>query len=551
MATLPSSPHNTGSIPTRNTTVVWQWNCRSFRNKKTSLLPFAQQHFPDIIALQEVDVNQVTLRDYNAFYTTPQARTAILVRNTKTAQLHALSTTIDHAFVELLPSHQKHPILYILNIYSPPSGQLPGINSLIKQATRQAKGNQLAIVGDFNAPHTAWGYARNTRKGTQLQEAIQQNCLSLCNQPHTPTRIGNSVSRDTSPDLTLTRNIAVSTWRCLAETLGSDHYIIELQIPNRSCTKQRLGTARLTDWKKFREETPDDPIQNLETWTKELLGILKKHTRELPLTQEYPAVDTHLQHLWDARNGLIKRWKKRKTNRKLKLRISKLTKEAEEYADQISRQNWTQFCDRLQGTLGTRKTWHLLRSLMGTRETKTAINHQIRRLIHNYPGTEQDLLNELKTLLEATTTHNIPVHPSYTGQPNQELDAPFTIQEIEAVIRNLTRNTAPGRDQIPNKVLRNLDPLTLDQLLDYINTQWTTGTLPPQWKHADVTLIPKPGKPLSLKNLRPISLTSCVGKLLEHLVHNRLSPYIENNDYFPPQCTDSDRTYPHRTFCCD
>lgn len=188
---------------------------------------------------------------------------------------------------------------------------------------------------------------------------------------------------------------------------------------------------------------------------------------------------------------------------------------------------------------------------MGTRETKTAINHQIRRLIHNYPGTEQDLLNELKTLLEATTTHNIPVHPSYTGQPNQELDAPFTIQEIEAVIRNLTRNTAPGRDQIPNKVLRNLDPLTLDQLLDYINTQWTTGTLPPQWKHADVTLIPKPGKPLSLKNLRPISLTSCVGKLLEHLVHNRLSPYIENNDYFPPQCTDSDRTYPHRTFCCD
>ncbi|KAM7297981.1 hypothetical protein ISCGN_023132 [Ixodes scapularis] len=34
-------------------------------------------------------------------------------------------------------------------------------------------------------------------------------------------------------------------------------------------------------------------------------------------------------------------------------------------------------------------------------------------------------------------------------------------------------------------------------------------------------------------NLRPISLTSCVGKLLEHMVQNRLSPYIEDNGHFP------------------
>ncbi|KAM7293892.1 hypothetical protein ISCGN_023467 [Ixodes scapularis] len=54
-----------------------------------------------------------------------------------------------------------------------------------------------------------------------------------------------------------------------------------------------------------------------------------------------------------------------------------------------------------------------------------------------------------------------------------------------------------------------------------------------QWKHADITLIPKPGKPLNPKNLRPISLTSCVGKLFEHMVHNRLSSHIEDKDYFP------------------
>lgn len=86
---------------------------------------------------------------------------------------------------------------------------------------------------------------------------------------------------------------------------------------------------------------------------------------------------------------------------------------------------------------------------------------------------------------------------------------------------------------IPNKLLRNLDCEALEALLDYINNNWVTGQIPPQWKHADVTLIPKPGKPLTTGNLRPISLTSCVGKLFEHMVQNRLSPFIEDHDHFP------------------
>ncbi|KAG0426679.1 hypothetical protein HPB47_026239, partial [Ixodes persulcatus] len=132
--------------------------------------------------------------------------------------------------------------------------------------------------------------------------------------------IGNSVSRDTSPDLTFTYNLKDATWS---------------------------------------------------------------------------SIDAHLLHLWDARNGLLKRWKTRKTNRKLRIRIAKLTVEAETYACQLSQQNWSQFCYILQGTLGTRRTWHLLRSLMGTKESKYTTAHQLRRLIHNHPGTEQDLIKEI------------------------------------------------------------------------------------------------------------------------------------------------------------
>ena len=50
---------------------------------------------------------------------------------------------------------------------------------------------------------------------------------------------------------------------------------------------------------------------------------------------------------------------------------------------------------------------------------------------------------------------------------------------------------------------------------------------------ASVILIPKPGRPPSLANLRPISLTSCVGKVAEHVIHNRISKHIEKKGLFP------------------
>lgn len=171
---------------------------------------------------------------------------------------------------------------------------------------------------------------------------------------------------------------------------------------------------------------------------------------------------------------------------------------------------------------------------MGPGEYKAVAADQLRRLIHNYPGTEEDLLDELIKQALAPPPHVQPTQaPDYTGDPNPKMDEPFSIAEIEAAAYNLTRNTTPGRDKIPNKLLRNLDHAVLENLLVYINECWLAGSLPPQWKHADVTFIPKPGKPLNSKNLRPISLTSCVGKLFEHLVYNRLSPHVEDNGYFP------------------
>lgn len=72
----------------------------------------------------------------------------------------------------------------------------------------------------------------------------------------------------------------------------------------------------------------------------------------------------------------------------------------------------------------------------------------------------------------------------------------------------------------------------LRKITQYFNEKvWDRGEIPSQWKEAKILLIPKPGKDKTLHNLRPIYLTSCLGKLFETVVHTRLSDYIEKGNY--------------------
>lgn len=512
---------------------IYQWNCRSFKGKKAALDHYVATQPADIIALQETDTAHPTLRGFDTYTNPPHSRTAILVARTLTAQVIPLVSSTDHVLIELVPRNSSSPSIFVLNIYSPPTHSLTDIETLFKAAARQANSNPCIVLGDFNAPHIAWGYPRATKKGTALLQASQLHHFALQNDVTQPTRIGTSVTRDTIPDLTFARHTNNLTWSLLPDTLGSDHHIIKITLPSAH-HRHRIGVAKLTDWKAFREDPLPrlTPSEDLDRWVHGLLETQSRHTKRIDLTPELPAVDAHLDHLWEARHGLLNRWRRNKHNRNLKRRIAHLTKTALQYARQLLNQNWITFCNELAGTLTTKRAWHILRSLMGTTTSKTATNQTISRLIHNNAQPPDSLLASIRNRLFATAS-TPSSHPDYKGAPNEALDAPFTRTELLRALSTLTRNTAPGHDHITYKLLRNLDEQNIDALLDYYNHHWAHGTLPPQWRHADISLLPKPNKPVHLDNLRPISLTSCAGKLLEHLVTRRLTAHLNDTEQLP------------------
>lgn len=95
-----------------------------------------------------------------------------------------------------------------------------------------------------------------------------------------------------------------------------------------------------------------------------------------------------------------------------------MTAEAVVYPKQLRQQDCTKLSNKLHGALGTRRIWPLL---LDTKDSKSARQHHLKRLIHNYLGTEADLIREYEKPLEAP----IPLIRDfgYGGcQPNPDMD---------------------------------------------------------------------------------------------------------------------------------
>ncbi|KAH7983347.1 hypothetical protein HPB52_011343 [Rhipicephalus sanguineus] len=182
------------------------------------LQEFIKPNQPDIIALQETNTQNVRLQGYMTCAQTQ--RTAILVKKALSVQKHEIEQTqTEHTLIEILPERKTQQSLFIANVYSPPRDQLPDFDHFVREIRKRTNGHQVVIVGDFNASHTAWGYHIKSKKGSRVHDAAQHHRLTLWNDPLQKTRIGNSVSRDTNPDLTFTANVTGAEWSVLPETL--------------------------------------------------------------------------------------------------------------------------------------------------------------------------------------------------------------------------------------------------------------------------------------------------------------------------------------------
>ena len=68
------------------------------------------------------------------------------------------------------------------------------------------------------------------------------------------------------------------------------------------------------------------------------------------------------------------------------------------------------------------------------------------------------------------------------------------MKEIEAAIRQLKCEKAPGPDGVTNDMIKHLGPAAKKTLLELFNELWKNGTVPALWKKATIIPIHEKGK---------------------------------------------------------
>ncbi len=111
----------------------------------------------------------------------------------------------------------------------------------------------------------------------------------------------------------------------------------------------------------------------------------------------------------------------------------------------------------------------------------------------------------------------------------------ISLSELSDIILNM-KSTTCSCDVVPTKLLKDVLPSVLPSLLSIINGSVQTGIVPSCLKKAVVQPLLKITNldPTELNNYRPISKLPFLHKVLEKVVLNQISLYLNSNDILDP-----------------
>ena len=94
-------------------------------------------------------------------------------------------------------------------------------------------------------------------------------------------------------------------------------------------------------------------------------------------------------------------------------------------------------------------------------------------------------------------------------------------------MQNINPNKATGPDGIPGHLLKIGSEQLAPIFTTFFQASLNQGTIPDDWKRANITPLFKKGDKTNPENYRPVSLTSIVCKLLEHIVHSTIMDHLD------------------------
>ena len=99
--------------------------------------------------------------------------------------------------------------------------------------------------------------------------------------------------------------------------------------------------------------------------------------------------------------------------------------------------------------------------------------------------------------------------------------------DVYKVVQGINISKSSGLENISSFIVKEAFKILITKVTYMYNLSISASKFPTVWKQALVVPIPKVGNSTMVKNYRPISLLPLPGKILEKLIHQQLSNYLE------------------------
>ncbi|XP_049885101.1 uncharacterized protein LOC126380041 [Pectinophora gossypiella] len=445
----------------------------------------------------------------------------------------------------------------VFGVYFSPNAPLAEYQLFLDRlgiAVRRATQSNVIVLGDFNAHSTTWGSPETDDRGEAVEEWAALCGLALLNRGSTDTWVrrqsGSIVDLTFASPALASR---VSNWRVLddVETL-SDHRYITFGVSTSSSDSisRREREARpsvFPRWSlaRLNEELLEEAAI-VQAWTMQPVDPAGVHEGALrfrevltricdaamPRAKRQPprrAVYWWTQDIAELRKACV-------AARREFTRYRRLQSRCEERED-LLHNIYSQSKKTLQLAISRSKTLSRQEMLENLNRDPWGRPYRAARCKFRPqapPITETlqpRLLDDVVTALFPGRTDHAPPTMADPFEDDEADEVPplRSVEVRAATLRLRAKNTAPGPDGVPGRVLT----LALNQLgahlAELLDACLASGQFPTCWKEGRLVLLRKDGRPAeSPSAYRPIVLLDDTGKLFERIIASRITQHLSS-----------------------
>ena len=535
---------------------ILQWNASGIINKKTELAHLLSEKDIHIALIQESqhykeDPHLTNYTHTGCTHGKNECQGLLTyIRNDVTGTVEMLETDrpTDVHKISIWHDGSKYTLY---NIYNPPWNDFQ-FKSIPAQVFQKS-----VIAGDINGHSPGWGYEDYNKTGRAVEELCGTSNLTLLQDRDSPPTLLHRVTKKLyRPDLTMISSDLLNRYsiEVLADKMGSDHSPILTSINPRQKKKFKRRTKwnfKKADWGLYNElcnKGFKDIMEKEQTSVDDFCDDITKVILEAAAKSIPRGCRKMYKPFWtqDIQDAVDKR-----TTARIALEQTPTDENKAAYnrecakvklaVNTAKRAAWAKTTAELDLSRNGAKAWSLINNLNGenrkqnpkpmSSNNETIVEDQKKAEIINkhfasisrasaLSDKDKDKLQDLKSQEKA---------PSASLQVFEDS---FTLAELNKAMKKLKRRKAPGEDKVHNEMLINLGETGRQAVLCLINMTLRTGNIPKAWRNAVISPILKKGKPQEdLNSYRPISITSCLGKVAERMINSRLYWWLESSGH--------------------